>query len=101
MQQMDNHSSHQVNNVSQSSLTAFLGSSFDKTMAAQQLRYDSLSANEKQKQEQWVQGHLKRICPARYGWRREGKGYRCQASNHYVTDQLVAEGKGGYLQGQH
>jgi hypothetical protein len=69
-------------------------------MASRQTQYESLPPDQQAKQESWAQSFLKREgrCPQDYGWQRvEGIGYQCEGLNHLVTDELIAEGKGGFM----
>jgi hypothetical protein len=69
-------------------------------MASRQTQYESLPPEQRAKQETWAQSFLKREgrCPQDFGWQRvEGIGYQCEGLNHLITDELVAEGKGGFM----
>jgi hypothetical protein len=69
-------------------------------MASRQTQYESLPPEQRAKQESWAQSFLKRVgrCPQDFGWQRvEGIGYQCEGLNHLVTDELIAEGKGGFM----
>ncbi|KAF4634396.1 hypothetical protein G7Y89_g3697 [Cudoniella acicularis] len=74
-------------------------SSYDVEMAAKQTQYSSLSRQEQEQQDKWAQSVIAQTgaCVAGYSWIRKSQGYRCEAGSHYTTDELVAEGKGGYL----
>ncbi|KAG9232630.1 hypothetical protein BJ875DRAFT_345895, partial [Amylocarpus encephaloides] len=52
----------------------------------------------RQEQEQWAQQRLSlaSACVSGFAWGRVGNGYRCCGENHYITDQLLAEGRGGF-----
>jgi hypothetical protein len=70
-------------------------------MATRQLKYDSLSRQDRYEQEKWAQKQLaKNTCAMGFVWAREIGGYRCHPpeslgeGNHFVTDELLAEGKG-------
>ncbi|KAF8852362.1 hypothetical protein BDZ45DRAFT_695136 [Acephala macrosclerotiorum] len=73
----------------------------DEKFASQQLKIGSLSKEDRKKQEDWAQKQLKGrdTCPEGFLWDRfdDQKGYRCQGQTHFVTDKLLAEGKGGVL----
>ncbi|KAG9235668.1 hypothetical protein BJ875DRAFT_528555 [Amylocarpus encephaloides] len=71
-----------------------------KIATARQLNYNSLSHSEKLEQESWAQEQCKRAgaCVANYPWRRQRNGYRCEGTNHYITDELLASGNGGFYQ---
>jgi hypothetical protein len=73
-------------------------------MASRQTRIESMPPNERQEQERWAQSQLKQLsgtCPLGFEWGRIPGGYRCQPYGpppnglHKVTDELLAEGKGG------
>jgi hypothetical protein len=78
-------------------------SEYDKKMASRQTRIESLAPQEREEQEAWAQTQLNQIstsCPQGFPWARIPGGYRCQPNrfmqgNHKVTDELLAEGKGG------
>ena len=76
----------------------------DREMAARQTRVDTLPRAEREKQETWAQGQLKMnagSCVEGFGWRRVPGGYRCngpEGGGHKVTDELLAEGRGRFLQ---
>lgn len=71
----------------------------DAKMASRQTKISSLDPYERQKQEQWAQEQIRLIgaCPAKLGWLRveQYKYYRCTGGNHIITDESLAEGKGG------
>ncbi|PMD18295.1 hypothetical protein NA56DRAFT_535987, partial [Hyaloscypha hepaticicola] len=76
----------------------------DQKMASRQTAFASLTPAEKAKQNAWAQGVLTRSlhCPRGFEWtRREEpnglKGYLCAGESHFVTDDMVGEGKGGIL----
>jgi len=78
---------------------------FDVKMASRQTRIESMAPKEREKQEQWAQSHLREVdtkCPAGYNWVRIPGGYQCKPYRflgvHKVTDELIAEGKGGFYQ---
>lgn len=84
---------------------SFLQSNLDRSMAARQTRINSLPPDEKQKQDEWALQYLAMSgsCVAGYAWVRvdePGKtpGYRCMGFNHFVSDELIAEGKGGHFE---
>ncbi|KAF4636452.1 hypothetical protein G7Y89_g1638 [Cudoniella acicularis] len=72
----------------------------DAAMAARQTQYQSLPPHKRAKQEEWAQNFLRNsgICPAGWQWLREGPGYRCQGGHHFITDQLIAKGRGGFYE---
>ncbi|KAG9232631.1 hypothetical protein BJ875DRAFT_514166 [Amylocarpus encephaloides] len=71
-------------------------------MAARQAVYNTLPLHEQKKQEAWAQLQLKSVGVCAIGWifKRGAHGYRCFTGigNHYVSDQLLTEGRGGYYQ---
>lgn len=71
----------------------------DKQMAKRQLEIESLSPNDRKKQEKWAQEQIhkraKAACPSGRDWRRVNGGYLCEAKGHLITDELLHEGKGG------
>lgn len=72
----------------------------DSQMATRQIQYQQLPVQEQQEQEQWAQNRLSQIwetCHQGYQWMRVDGGYRCSGMAHFVTDELVAEGKGYYF----
>lgn len=71
----------------------------DMQMASRQTQYDQLSPQDRNEQEAWAQTQLGQNsgrCPQRYEWIRQSGGYRCGGGTHFVTDALLAEGKGRY-----
>jgi hypothetical protein len=78
--------------------TAFT-SSHDITMATRQIRYETLPPHEQKKQEEWAQKKAQKLgpCPMGFEWERVSGGYNCSAGNHWITDALLAEEKGGFL----
>jgi Ni/Co efflux regulator RcnB len=69
-------------------------------MASRQTQYDSLSASERKEQEEWAQWQIKLTgqCIEGYDWGRVDGGYVCAGGNHMITDELLAEGRGGHWQ---
>lgn len=72
--------------------------SHDQYMAGRQLQIEQLSIQERELQEQWAQNQISvsGCCTQGFAWSRDGDGYRCMGRNHYITDALLAEGKGGW-----
>lgn len=70
-------------------------------MAAQQEGITSMSGPARGAQEQWAQGLIQRamstLCPQGHAWIRVHDGYHCKGKHHYITDSLLAEGRGGML----
>lgn len=97
-------SSHKTESSSRpSSSSAFktaYKSNHDRKMASRQIKIESLSKEERKKQEDWAQEKLNSEgltpCPAGLNWTREKGGYRCVGTNHFVSDGHLAEGKGAY-----
>lgn len=74
----------------------------DITMAAKQSRFESLTGTELADQKKWADDQLKKNagnCPMGYEWHRIEGGYQCARGLgiHRVTDELLQEGKGGYM----
>lgn len=69
----------------------------DIKMASRQPFIEDLPEDERQKQEEWAQDMIKRAaaCPEGYDWNRMPGGYQCRGGGHGMTDELLAEGKGG------
>ena len=70
----------------------------DVEMASRQTKYDTLSPAEQQKQEAWAQQKIRAtgVCPAGFHWIRVPGGYNCAAGAHWISDELVAEGRGRF-----
>ncbi|RDL41632.1 uncharacterized protein BP5553_01611 [Venustampulla echinocandica] len=79
------------------SVPSILFSLDDLKMASRQPFIDDLPEDERQKQEEWAQEMIKRAaaCPEGYDWNRMPGGYQCRGGGHGMTDELLAEGKGG------
>lgn len=84
-------------------------SQYDVEMAQKQTRIETLTAQERQQQEEWAQNQLNDnasagACVMGFAWYRQdvkvnGKmtgGYRCHGGSHFVSDVLLAAGQGGY-----
>ncbi|KAB8291721.1 hypothetical protein EYC80_006518 [Monilinia laxa] len=73
----------------------------DVDMASKQVRYQEMNHEEKKKQDQWVSDFIKYAgpCPAGFSWERVIEGYVCNGGNHFCTDEVLAEGKGGFYFG--
>jgi hypothetical protein len=73
----------------------------DQKMATRQTAYSTLSPAEQAKQNTWAQSMINRSiqCPQGYDWNRnqQNQGYQCAGGHHFVTDELLREGKGGVL----
>ncbi|KAE8454295.1 hypothetical protein EG329_005220 [Mollisiaceae sp. DMI_Dod_QoI] len=76
-----------------------LKSSRDQEMAKRQAQVESLPPKERKEQDKWVQEQMNQrgTCPANLDWIRVASGYICQGKGHGVTDEILAEGKGGLL----
>jgi hypothetical protein len=83
-------------------ITTAYTSKHDIKMASRQILYDTLSSEEQTFQEDWVQEKIQQMAPCPYGlsWRRIPGGYHCIGGHHYMSDKLLAKGKGGwYIRG--
>lgn len=69
----------------------------DERMASRQSMYTSLRGRDLDEQKKWVSKTLamNEVCPASYGWVRMDEGYKCKGGHHLITDELIAENKGG------
>jgi len=83
------------------SIKSVLRTPEDFKMASRQSMYSSLPVAEQEEQDDWAQKMIERHgnCPEDKTWeRRENPGgYQCDAGGHGMTDELLAEGKGGML----
>jgi hypothetical protein len=77
---------------------SLLKTQHDREMAQRQLRIETLNRQEREEQERWAQEQLmlRGACIRGFQWVRVEGGYMCAGENHAVTDELLAEGKGGY-----
>lgn len=77
--------------------TAFT-SKHDIKMASRQTMYDFLSPEEQKFQEDWAQEKINQMrpCPAGLWWDRIPGGYACTGGHHWMSDELLAKGKGGW-----
>ena len=76
----------------------------DIQFASRQTQYNSLGRAERKRQDKWARKQLKNKyarCRNGFKWDREPWGYRCRGGYHMVTDELLAEGLGGYYEGQY
>lgn len=74
----------------------------DEWMASRQSLYSSLRGRDLDEQKQWVTKTLAltKSCPDSFSWNRAASGYHCKGEHHFITDELIAENKGGvYLIG--
>lgn len=81
------------------SMKSTLMTEYDKKMASRQSKFETLSAKDQTEQDRWAQSQLQQNsgnCVMGYDWVRVEGGYRCTGGSHKVTDELLAEGKGGY-----
>ncbi|KAH6680970.1 hypothetical protein B0J14DRAFT_503509, partial [Halenospora varia] len=76
---------------------SLLKTDYDQKMASKQINYHTLQGNEKIEQDRWVRNYMDAAgtCPMGVRWIRHGAGYLCAGKNHYVSDQLIAEGRAG------
>jgi hypothetical protein len=79
---------------------SLLRTQHDQEMAQRQLRIEALSRGEREEQERWAQAQLmlRGSCHRGFQWIRVPGGYRCEGHNHAVTDELLAEGRGGWYE---
>lgn len=101
------HGSHVANSqnstISPPRTQTLLVTEYDIGMASRQTKMESLPPQEREKQEKWAQGQLSKnagSCVMGFGFYRLPGGYHCakQIGNHAVSDELLAEGKGGFYQ---
>jgi hypothetical protein len=76
---------------------------YDKTMAARQTRIATLPPKEREEQDVWARSKINEMptkCGAGFDYVRNNilGGYQCTAGGHLVTDALLSEGKGGYME---
>jgi len=78
---------------------SILRTDLDETMASRQSRIQTLAPVERQEQERWAQKQIQLTgaCVGNFAWTRVEGGYRCGSGNCKVTDDLLEEGRGGYL----
>ncbi|KAI9048007.1 hypothetical protein LZ554_007805 [Drepanopeziza brunnea f. sp. 'monogermtubi'] len=80
-------------------IKSVLVSAADRKMASLQTKIATLSPPERKAQETWAQSVIAQTsqCPQDFGWERrdDHAGYQCAGRNHFASDELVAEGKGG------
>jgi len=71
----------------------------DIKMASRQTRIETLPPRDRKEQEEWAQNMIKRagVCPENFAWKRQPGGYQCEGGGHGITDELLAEGKGGIM----
>jgi hypothetical protein len=74
----------------------------DFEFASRQSQYSSLGPKDRKTQDNWAKNQIKLIGACPDGWenwqRRENPGgYQCEKGAHGITDDLLAEGKGGIL----
>ncbi|KAE9367693.1 hypothetical protein N431DRAFT_288282, partial [Stipitochalara longipes BDJ] len=72
----------------------------DQRMASRQTQITTMRPQERSTQEQWAQSILQRVphsCPQGHGWKRieNPPGYHCGMGGHCITDDLLAQGRGG------
>lgn len=81
--------------------TTTLTTPHDEDMAKRQTKYASLAPQQKVEQDQWAHHQLQMnagSCPAGFYWNRTDdcgglNGYLCRGGSHFVTDELLAEGR--------
>ena len=66
----------------------------DQHMASRHLSFDTLSTEEKDRQERWALQQLRiaSVCPMGFDWVRYVGGYRCVGGNHWVSHESLASG---------
>jgi hypothetical protein len=90
-----------INNQASANVLNILRSDLDRSMASRQINIESLHPRDRQQQDAWARQQLEgnpghqRSCVVGYPWTRIIGGYRCEGQRHLVTDELLAEGKGG------
>ncbi|KAN0095467.1 hypothetical protein V8E51_016178 [Hyaloscypha variabilis] len=72
----------------------------DQRMASRQTRITTMVPAERSRQEQWAQTILRTVphsCPQGHEWKRikDPPGYHCKMGGHCITDELLAQGRGG------
>jgi hypothetical protein len=70
-------------------------------MASKQHRIESLKGAEREKQDLWAKEQLLKNggnCSAGFRWIRIPSGYMCSGQVHYVPDELLVEGLGGFME---
>ena len=75
----------------------------DREMASRQTQIASMRPEQRKEQNNWAQKVIRKArietsaCPSDYKWQRieAPPGYQCEKGGHLVSDELIAEGKGG------
>lgn len=75
----------------------------DREMASRQTQIASMQPEQRKEQNNWAQKMIRKAriktsaCPSDYKWQRieAPPGYQCEKGGHLVSDELIAEGKGG------
>lgn len=78
---------------------SMLTTEFDREMASRQPRINSLPPDQRKAQEKWAQDQLKQMpgaCVAGFSYTRVAAGYLCRNNICFISDDLLAEGEGGY-----
>lgn len=70
----------------------------DVRMAARQSLLTTLSSSDQQEQHDWAREFIAHVAPCieGYNWKRVKWGYQCKGGHHLISDDLLAEGKGGF-----
>ena len=99
----DSHKTHPTNtqtsfrSMAPLNVRSVLKSPEDVGMAARQTQFQSLTPQDQARQDQWARTQLaiNGACPEKYAWLRRDEGYQCEGGHHFISDELLAEGKGG------
>ncbi|PVH78074.1 hypothetical protein DL98DRAFT_534128 [Cadophora sp. DSE1049] len=89
-----------------SHIKSILTSPTDLRMATRQLKLSSLPPPERAAQESWAQSIIQKVgnCPQNMAWQHinlpTSKGYQCAGGAHFISDELIAEGKCGIMRTQ-
>jgi hypothetical protein len=85
--------------VTHTNKNSMLNTDFDRKMASRQPHINSLPPSQRKAQEKWAQEQLKqmpRACVAGFSYTRVAAGYVCRNNICFISDDLLAEGEGGY-----
>jgi hypothetical protein len=96
--QGENYPAHTTSSTPPDWAKSVLADPNDQRMASRQTRYSSMAPAEQRAQNAWAQGIIMGtgVCPQDFGWQRvEPHGYQCLGKHHLITDELLAQGRGG------